>query len=178
MSSALSRPLYPPHGHIEPPHHRLRRCEHVSFRWRDYRCTVENSVAVTCPSRPRKFTASLLPACLAQGFLYASATTACSRIVIANNCFPWRALLLAAQGREPLPLPPAAGLRSPGFFCPRCGAPMRDRFSALHRRTTLFRSLGLFMNVATPIRSATACLLHARVLNRVLTRYHHHSKPP
>ena len=60
----------------------------------------------------------------------ASAATACSSNRFRKQLLPLARTLLAAQGREPLPLPPLPDCAP--WHCPRCGKAMRvvERFTA------------------------------------------------
>ena len=60
----LSRSLHPPHGHIQPPHHRLRRRKSpLSLA----RLSPRRNPARHAPRR-RRVPAPILPACIAPGF--------------------------------------------------------------------------------------------------------------
>jgi hypothetical protein len=100
--------------------------EHVSFRWRDYRHGGKQRVM---PLEAEEFLRRFFLHVLPRGFV---------RIrhygLLANRyrkqLLPLARTLLAAQGREPLPLPPPPDCDL--WHCPRCGAPMRvvERFTA------------------------------------------------
>ena len=100
--------------------------EHVSFRWRDYAHGGKQRVmTLDAVKFLRRFFLHVLP----RGFV---------RIrhygLLANRfrkqLLPLARTLLAAQGREPLPLSPLSDCDL--WHCPRCNAPMRvtERFTA------------------------------------------------
>jgi len=98
--------------------------EHVSFRWRDYAHGGKQRVMpLDAVEFLRRFFLHVLP----RGFVRIR------RYGLLSNRFrkqllPLARTLLAAQGREPLPLPPNCEL----WHCPRCGNAMRvvQRFTA------------------------------------------------
>ena len=115
--------------------------EQVSFRWRDYRHGGKQRVMpLEAVEFLRRFFLHVLP----RGFVRIRHYGLLSNR-FRKQLLPLARTLLAAQGREPLPAAAAARLRSLAL------SPLRRthaRRSALHRRTTLFRSLRFFMNVA------------------------------
>ena len=85
-SPRLSRPLHPPHGHIQPPHSSPSTAKKSASAGAIID-TAESSVS--CPSAPSSSCdASSCMSC--PGVSCASATTACCRTVSENSCCPWR----------------------------------------------------------------------------------------
>ena len=100
--------------------------EKVRFRWRDYRHGgIQRVMLLDAVEFLRRFFLHVLP----RGFVRIR------RYGLLSNRFrkqmlPLARTLLAAQGREPLLLPPPPDCDL--WHCPRCGAPMRvvERFTA------------------------------------------------
>ena len=85
--AALPRPLHPPHGHLQPPHHRLRR------RTRQLplaRLCARRQAARHDPRRRQLPAAASSCMCCPKASC-ASAAMACSPTASANSCCPWRA---------------------------------------------------------------------------------------
>ena len=130
--------------------------------------TAENSVS--CPSRPRSSCVASSCMFLAQGFRthppLRPAGESLSQTTASPGAHPARRPGLAAAAAVP-----AADLQTSGTV-PAAAHPCAS-LKALHRCTTLFRRLGFLMNVACQ-SALSACSTHV-ALNRVLTRFHHHS---
>ena len=102
--------------------------EHVSFRWRDYaHGSKQRVMTLDAVEFLRRFFLHVLP----RGFVRIR------RYGLLSNRFRKQLLLLArtllaAQGREQLPLPPPPLPDCDLWHCPRCGNAMRvvERFTA------------------------------------------------
>ena len=100
--------------------------EHVHFRWRDHRHGGKQSVMpLHAVEFLRRFFLHVLP----RGFVRIRHYGLLSNR-FRKQLLPLARTLLAAQGREPVTLPPPPDCDL--WHCPRCGAPMRvvERFSA------------------------------------------------
>jgi hypothetical protein len=100
--------------------------EQVNFRWRDYRHGgIQRVMPLGAVEFLRRFFLHVLP----RGFVRIRHYGLLSNR-FRKQLLPLARTLLAAQGREPLPLPPPPD--SDLWHCPRCGAPMRvaERFTA------------------------------------------------
>jgi len=100
--------------------------EHVHFRWRDHRHGGKQSVMpLHAVEFLRRFFLHVLP----RGFVRIRHYGLLSNR-FRKQLLPLARTLLAAQGRETVPLPPPPDCDL--WHCPRCGAPMRvvERFSA------------------------------------------------
>jgi hypothetical protein len=100
--------------------------EQVHFRWRDHRHGGKQSVMpLHAVEFLRRFFLHVLP----RGFVRIRHYGLLSNR-FRKQLLPLARTLLAAQGREPVPLPPPPDCDL--WHCPRCGAPMRvvERFSA------------------------------------------------
>src|ERR1022692_3122423 len=122
---ALSWPLHPPHGHLQPPQSPPSTGERVSFLWRDYAHGGKQGVmTLDAVNFLCRFFLHALP----KGFVRIR------RYGLLSNRFrkellPLARTLLAAQGRQPLIPPPLPDCAS--WHCPRCGKAMRvvERFT-------------------------------------------------
>ena len=100
--------------------------EQVSFRWRDYRHGgIQRLMPLGAVEFLRRFLLHVLP----RGFVRIRHYGLLSNR-FRKQLLPLARKLLAAQGGEPLPLPPPPD--GDLWHCPRCGAPMRvvERFTA------------------------------------------------
>ena len=100
--------------------------EHVSFRWRDYaHGSKQRVMPLDAVEFLRRFFLHVLP----KGFVRIRHYGLLSNR-FRKQLLPLARTLLAAQGHEPLPLPPLPNCEL--WHCPRCGAPMRvtQRFTA------------------------------------------------
>jgi hypothetical protein len=100
--------------------------EKVRFRWRDYRHGgIQRVMPLDAVEFLRRFFLHVLP----RGFVRIRHYGLLSNR-FRKQMLPLARTLLAAQGYEPLPLPPPPDCDL--WHCPRCGAPMRvvERFTA------------------------------------------------
>jgi len=100
--------------------------EEVSFRWRDYQHGgIQRVMPLGAVEFLRRFFLHVLP----RGFVRIRHYGLLSNR-FRKQLLPLARTLLAAQGHEPLPLPPPPDCDL--WHCPRCGAPMRvvERFTA------------------------------------------------
>jgi hypothetical protein len=100
--------------------------EEVRFRWRDHRHGgIQRVMPLGAVEFLRRFFLHVLPRSFVRIRHYGLLSNR-----FRKQLLPLARTLLAAQGREPLPLPPPPDCDL--WHCPRCGAPMRvaERFTA------------------------------------------------
>ena len=100
--------------------------EEVRFRWRDHRHGgIQRVMPLGAVEFLRRFFLHVLPRSFVRIRHYGLLSNR-----FRKQLLPLARKLLAAQGREPLPLPPPPNCDL--WHCPRCGAPMRvaERFTA------------------------------------------------
>ncbi len=100
--------------------------EEVRFRWRDYgHGEIQRLMPLGAVEFLRRFFLHVLPRSFVRIRHYGLLSNR-----FRKQLLPLARTLLAAQGREPLPLPPPSDCDL--WHCPRCGAPMRvvERFTA------------------------------------------------
>ena len=169
--------------------------EQVSFRWRDYaHGSKQRVMTLDAVEFLRRFFLHVLP----RGFVRIRHYGLLSNR-FRNRLLPLAHELLAAQGREQLPLPPPPDCEL--WHCPRCGKAMRvvERFTAAQLYLARLRFLmTACCQSALPACSthvfAAVCAQHARTAStptfnaiperldrrrfmQLLTACHHHRRP-